>query len=369
MFARLASPLGAVALAAIASSMPLACKQREENERARQRIWGRDEPPSELQKRAKENIDANDLDRSDVTLHRVLEMPFREAVARLGFIEHRSTAELDIGVEPRKLGFFEETLLEHGLHGTLHLLQTGRNKTPLRELYYSGGVIFVSNDGGKLRAQGIAAIDKQHEKLCEEAFEPLRTFTAFYGKRLAVVREGEASSNGRPAVKYSFALRKGDELVKYGNDTPKRPKKIVGTLLVDDATGVPLEGKLSGELEVPNPKKPDSAPGIITLSYSFTTKVVEGQELTPKEYVPAIDRHPTDLDPLAFLEGRARTSTVIGGPRPAPPAEDEDEDVIPTAPPEGPGEPPDAGVSPSKPEKAGPAKQPKKPAKKTKPDR
>ncbi|MBI4817108.1 MAG: hypothetical protein HY791_12675 [Deltaproteobacteria bacterium] len=338
----LARPVSLARASLIATALlASACKQREENERARQLIWGRDIPPTELEKKSKEKIDTNELDRSDAVARRVLDMSFGEIVGRLGFVEYRGVAELNIGVEPRKLGFSEETLIEHGLHGSMHVLQLGRNKTPLREMYYSGGVIFVSNEGGKLRAQGIAAIDLQHVKMREEVFEPLRTFTAFFGKRLALIREGEANASGRAAVKYSFALRKGDELVAYGHDTPKRPKKLSGTLLVDEATGAPLEAKLQGELEVPNPKKPDATPGLITLSLNFTIKVVEGRELTPKEYIPAIERHPTDLEPLAFLEGRTRTATVIGGPRPAPAAPEEEDEPLLGA--------PDAGIAPEEP--------------------
>ena len=42
---------------------------------------------------------------------------------------------------------------------------------------------------------------------------------------------------------------------------------------------------------------------------------MDGRDLAPKadEYIPTIKHRPVDLDPQAFLKGKTRTSTTIGG--------------------------------------------------------
>ena len=105
----------------------------------------------------------------------------------------------------------------------------------------------------------------------------------------------------------------------------KKPISLKGNIYVDDATGVPIKTQLEGKLEIP-PEK-DGAPGTLELTLSYDVKTIEGDEIKPKEFIPEIKGREADQAPLAFLEGGARTSTIIGGtqkpvapiPPPAPP--------------------------------------------------
>jgi hypothetical protein len=106
----------------------------------------------------------------------------------------------------------------------------------------------------------------------------------------------------------------------------KKPISLKGNLYIDDGTGVPVKANLKGNLEIPPEKEgAGEKPGNLDLTLAFDVKPVEGVEIKPKEFVPEIKRREVDLDPLAFLEGETRTSTVIGGqqqpiaPPPAPP--------------------------------------------------
>ena len=63
--------------------------------------------------------------------------------------------------------------------------------------------------------------------------------------------------------------------------------------------------------ESPKAKEPKS--GTINVYLNSQLKTIKGEEQRPKKFVDAIQRHPTDLNPLAFMKGDVRTSTVIGG--------------------------------------------------------
>jgi hypothetical protein len=281
-------------------------------DREAKRLWGRDRLAEEVEKKAKETIDPYVLAENEDLRKRVLTMTFEEVVARIGFIEYKGVAKFDLASGGNSLSIVEDTAIQHGLHGSFRVLQKDGDGEITREIIYDNAVLFVRNGGGEMRVQGI--IKDQHLTVRDEAWQPLRVYTNYYGPRLALKKVGAATAEGRSAARYKFALQPGADLVEVPGQGAKRPIDLSGDLYVDEQTGVPLKVSLRGTLEVPS-KKGDKA-GRLELALDFGIHQIEGVEIKPKSFVPTIRRHPVDLEPLAFLDGGVRTSTVIGGKKP-----------------------------------------------------
>ena len=248
-------------------------------------------------------------------------MTFEEVVARLGIVRYTGTARLEISRGGQSLVVKEESVIEQGLHGSFRVAQKDKRGEPTREGIYHNGIFFIRNGTGEMRVQGI--VKDQHLRMRQEAWEPLATFTGYFGKRAGVEATGATSFEGRPAQGYRFVLLDGPDIVPGGKDKAKKPLLLDGLLLVDAQTAVPLKVEMTAKLDVPQ-KKADAEPGHIDATLRASLVTIEGVEIKPKKFIPTIKRHPTDLDPLAFLEGDVRTSTVIGGKKkatkPPPPA-------------------------------------------------
>lgn len=299
--------------------LALGCTKDRDNQKAKQRLWGRETVPSEVERLAQETLDAALLADDAKARARVLAMGMDELYTRFGFLKYEGTAKLDLVRADQTLSVEEHSVIEHGLHGDFRVVQTGPEAKPLRAIVYHGGILFIQNGGGEFRVQGI--VNQQHKAVRDEAFEPLRVYTSYFGERLGLVAAGSASHQGRSAHKYKLRLVPGPELVGEGSkDGPKRPVSLEGELWVDAQTAAPVKCQLAGVLEIPS-KKEEGAPPAATLSVGLEMSLasVPGQELKPEKFVPTIRRHPTDLEPLAFLEGETKTSTVIGGGKAATP--------------------------------------------------
>lgn len=290
------------------------CGGESEMKKQSQRLWGKDKLAQEVDAKAKEPIDAHALaDRPDLR-SRVLTMPFEEVVARLGFIEYAGSARFLLKRNGHTIDVPESTLVRHGLHGSFLVRQTDSDGAVTREIIYNNEVLYGRNgDKGKMRVLGASA--GTHRKLREEAWQPLSVFTSYYGPRVGLRKAGGASVKGRSAVEYEILLLDGSPTIKVpGMKGVKKPISLTGKLYVDDTTGVPIKTELKGRLEIPDEKPSEgSTPGVLDLSLSYEIKTVPGEEIKPKEWIPTIKRREVDLDPLAFLEGETRTSTVIGG--------------------------------------------------------
>lgn len=285
------------------------------------RIWGREKIAAEVMERAQTPIDAYLVGEQPNLTQRVLSMRYEEAVARLGFIRYEGTARFTLARNANQLDLVEKTTIEHGLHGSFRVLQKDKDDAISREVIYNGGVMYARNGPGAMRVQGL--VETRHLELLDEAWQPLRVYTSYFGPRVGLRKEGAGSVEGRGAAKYAFELREGSEFVEVpGMKGKKKPLSLSGTLFVDEKTGAPLKASLRGKLEIP-PAKADQKAGTLSLSLDFTIATIEGQEIKPKEFIPTIAHRPVDLDPLAFLDGGTRTSTVIGGSgaSKAPPAE------------------------------------------------
>ena len=287
------------------------CEDNERMDREGRRLWGRARLAEEVQAKAKEPIDAYLLGERPDLKNRVLSMRYEEAVARMGFIEYRGKATFHLERNGHELNVVEDTLIQHGLHGSFRILQKDVDGDITRELIYNGGILYARNGPGKMRIMG--AVQDRHLDLLDEVWQPLRVYTSYYGPRAGLEKQGSKTVNGRGAAMYRLKLLDGSPLITVkGMRGAKRPKSLTGTLHVDEATGVPVKANLKGRLEIPPPKADENA-GILDLTLKFDIRPVEGVEIKPKEFVPTIKHRPVDLDPLAFLDGGTRTSTVIGG--------------------------------------------------------
>lgn len=301
------------------------CDEGDGMDKERVRVWGREKVTETLKARAEQPLDAHALDERPDLKQRILGMGFDEVVARLGFVTYRGKASFALSRNKHNLEVYEDSLIERGLHGSFRVLQKDAEGAVLRETVYNNGVYYARNGAGKLRVQGIRQDETGVTQ--EQAFEALKSFTAYYGPRLGLSEAGTGSVKGRAAVKYELILLEGSELVEVpGMKGQKKPVSIRGVVLVDEATGVPLQADMDGRLDIP-PASPgtetstatatpgEAAPGWgkLTFHLDFVLETTEGAEVKPGEFVGAISRRPVDLNPTAFLDGGTRTSTVIGG--------------------------------------------------------
>ncbi len=326
------------------------CGDKKEINRESQRLWGKDLIAHEYEEKAKEAIDAYALEeRPDLKAH-VLGMRFEEVIARMGFVEYDGTARFLLKRNGHTIDVPETSQIRHGLHGSFRVRQLDTDGLVTREIIYDNGILYGQNGPkGKMRVMGI--IKDAGPKIRDEAWQPLRVFSGYYGPRFGLRKIGSTNVNGRSAANYELALLDGSSLIEVpGMKGAKKPIALRGNLFVDDATGVPIKCDLKGRLEIPPEKQEKNTnAGQLDLTLTFEVKPVEGEEMKPKDFVPEIKRREVDLDPLAFLSGETRTSTVIGGPKGKPSGKKAA--PPPTAEPEKQPEPPPPPVRTPKPAK------------------
>lgn len=276
------------------------------------RLWGHELQAARWTEAAEAPLDPRSLDRDVEARRRVLDMPVEEVVARLGFLRYQGVARFQLERNGHHLDVFEDTTLEHGLGGSWRVVQRDQDGKLLREKVYANGLYYFRNGPGKLRAQGVA--DRPGTLARAEAFAPLSDFTSWFGDQLRLDRAGTSSHEGRNALEYTFALDGGGGLVAdpHHPDRRLRPERLNGRLYVDEATGAPLRAKLRGTLGV-EPPPGSRAWGKLEVALDFRIHPGAGRAIDVGEHIPSIAHRPVDLDPLGFLKGKTRTSTVIGG--------------------------------------------------------
>ena len=306
---------------ALAFSLLTACSKSAENQAAKKKIWNNEIEVPDLEKASKEKLDASKLADNLQTRERILRMTAQEAMLRYEPFEYKGKARIIVGGKKRRLDVTEKTKITVGLHGSFSIEQNDAEDKPTRALVYNNGTMFIRNGSGDMRAQGI--VNNQHLSVLEEAWEPLSVFSSYYGPRFALKSAGIESFNNREAFKYEITLGEGPELIESKDgDRAKKPLSLSGNILVDAQTAVVIKAALKGKLEVPSAKAPTSttaaakkAPrvGTIVVRLDYALSTIEAKEQRPSKFIDAIRRHPTDLNPLAFMKGDTRTSTVIGG--------------------------------------------------------
>lgn len=300
------------ALVAVTLTGGGACDGTSPLEAESQRVWGRDRLNAKALERAKDKIPVGELARPGI-MHRVLSMPWAEVVARAGLIRYEGVAKFKLSRNNKTFSVTEDTLIEQGLYGSWRVLQKDAEGAVLRETFFHDGAFYLRNGPGALRRAGIKNPKVPASR--EEAWEPLSTFTRYFGARLGLRRDGTAPVPLGRALRYRFVLLEGPEYVEVGGmKGKKKPVDIKGHLWVLESSGVVAKARLFGALEIP-PPGPMQPPGTLRLALSFTLRPDKERELRPENFIPTIARRPVDLDPLAFLDGGTRTSTVIGGKR------------------------------------------------------
>ena len=86
-------------------------------DKERVRVWGREKVTEELKAKAEQPLDAHALDERPDVKQRVLTMSFAEVVARLGFVTYQGKASFELARNKGELEVFEDSLIQHGLHG------------------------------------------------------------------------------------------------------------------------------------------------------------------------------------------------------------------------------------------------------------
>ncbi len=288
------------------------CEEKEGIEREGKRVWGADKESAEAAKLAEETIDVNAVANRPDAARRVLDMEFNEVAARLGPVVYAGKATFELRRNGRGFEVVEDTRIEQGLHGSWHTQQKDAKGTLLREVFHYNGVYALRNGPGKLRAAG--SLNGKTGVSRNEAFEPLSTYTKYFGPRLGLSPQGKETASDRSAQRFDFVLLEGSEFVEVkGMKGKKKPVSVKGSLWLDEEKGVPLKVVFDGQLEIPAPKA-GGKPGSLKLSLRSSLKTVAGRQIVPdSEPVATIERHPVDLDPLEFLDGGTRTSTIIGG--------------------------------------------------------
>jgi len=301
------------------------CSKNEENLEAKRRIWNNEPVVEDVKTRSAETIALDKLESDQAVRARVLGMKIDEVTARFGFFEYTGKARIVVAGGKRKIDVTEDTTITQGLHGSFTVRQKNERGEPMRELVYNNGMMFIKNGTGVMRAQGV--VKDQHIRVRDEAWEPLSVFTRYFGPRVGLKKVGTATFMQRDVVDYQMVLLDGPELIEgKDGDKAKKPLSLKGQLLIDVKTAVVLRAKITGKLEVPEAKVPTSTTakrknskpkqrkaGTIRVYLTSKIKPIKGEEQRPKKFVDAIQRHPTDLNPLAFMKGDIRTSTVIGG--------------------------------------------------------
>ncbi|MEE2903315.1 MAG: hypothetical protein VYC39_13355 [Myxococcota bacterium] len=307
--------------AALSFSLLTACSKSPENQAAKKKIWNNEIEVSDLEKASKEKLDASKLAANTKVKDRILRMTAQEAMLRHEPFEYKGKARIIVGGRKRRLDVTEKTKITVGLHGSFSVQQKDAEDKPTRALVYNNGTMFIRNGSGDMRAQGI--VNNQHLGVLEEAWEPLSVFSSYFGSRFTLKSAGIENFNKREVFKYEISLGEGPDLIESKDgDRAKKPLSLSGSLLVDTKTAVVLKASLKGKLEVPSAKAPTSTvaaakkepkAGTIIVRLDYALRSIEAQEQRPSKFIDAIRRHPTDLNPLAFMKSDTRTSTVIGG--------------------------------------------------------
>ncbi len=277
------------------------------------RVWGRHKLDEDVKARAAMTIDAYKVDVDPESRARMFQMSFDEVVARFGFLRLQSKARFELSRNGQSISVFEQTVIEHGQHGSWRVLQKDKDGDITREVIVHNGMKYLRNGPtGQLRFQGIH--QDRAQSVREQAWSPLRAYTSYYGERLGLVQVGAARVARRRAARYRFTLMKGPKLIGVpGMKGRREPLALSGDLYVDEKTGVPSKVKLRGKLRIPSAPDSDVEPGELKIFLELTIAPTKGDPIKPEDFVPTVAHRPVDLDPLRFLKADTRTSTVIGG--------------------------------------------------------
>lgn len=252
----------------VAATLPFSACSSPEDQAAKARIFSPEDPPRDLQAAA-EKLDATKLAGEGKGLDRVLSISAREAAARIGPHVQKSTVRFTWEREGKKVALAEERLVALGNGGDFHV----RLENDERQ-----GMEWVKVDGVSHARSRYAPFRERRrdrgssEHVVASAYATLETFGEMVHGAMKLTPAGSVNVAGRSARKYTVALgtpRKADEgrhlpapiHPKGGPDADTalrlealekgKPEEVSGTLIVDEATAVPLQADLAAILSVP----------------------------------------------------------------------------------------------------------------------
>lgn len=236
------------------------------------------------------------LDQDAELRARVLGQTFGQVVQRYGPVRYQGSMGLRLNRNGHAIDHQERGRIEVAPGGDLRVRQWGDDNRLLREAIRVNGTWHVRNGEGALRRADYVQNERLHPE--DEVFSPLSAFAEKLGPALRLRPDG---SDG---IRVRYRAVPGADPAPVGE-----VDRVEGSLVVDRSTGVPLEAHLRAELSVAGEKEP----GKLVLTVDFEVRSAEASPFDVSKAVdPIMDRSKTH-DPIAFLKGETRTSTVIGG--------------------------------------------------------
>jgi hypothetical protein len=256
-----------------------------------------------------EVIDPYGLEDNDSTREQVLRMSLSEAAERLGSIRLNNHSVLELGTAPESIEIREQTELLYQKDGSYHLLQRHPEGYATREAVFVPGHFWIRNGTGAMRVQRI--VNEQPQRLLDDSTRALAELLALFGKTLRLKKMGSHSVDNLSCAQYGIYFRRNDEASSANSE----PTGLKGSLCVHEETGVLIDIGFEGTV-----RKQDERGTVRPLAVRFEQSLRKTQDAVPipKDAQPEIQRPPPDPDPLAFMKGQTRTSTVIGGGKRAP---------------------------------------------------
>ena len=332
MRARLPSILRLVLpLAPIVLLVLLGGCQRAENVAAKERLSSPPAPDPVLEQ-AKEPLDAQGLEGSEVLRKRVNRMSFQEVAARLGSLKLKADGQLSFSRGDLKLSSSEKVEIVQSSLGdfSVHVV-TGDGGE--QRLAYINEIFFLKNNNGNWRTSRDPMGERNERR--EDSAGTWRSFYDLISHALVLEKTGSKRHAGRTAVRYVLSLpdqsaearalaakepvatvetqadggvveedprvvneRLRSRLAKWRKNA--RPAGGKGELLVDEETGVLLYVKLDGKLVV------GDGPTPAVLHVSLTQSVTEvGKDHVipaPKDAIDEIVRKKWPVKPRELLE-------------------------------------------------------------------
>lgn len=320
--------------------------QRAENIEAKERLT-KPQPKEVSSQAAKEKINVDDLTDAE-KMRRVCHMDGSEIAARLGSFAYSSDGELSFGRDGQEaaLRSAEKTTVTQADSGDFAItVVTGDGSE--QKLAYVNEIFFLKNNNGKWRVSRDPSGERNEFRT--DAMNVWRSFYDLVSHALIVERTGATTVDGRGAIAYKLRLpdqtakavqdgalvddgapplvpvegtdggvvdtegedAKRERIAKRVSRWAKRahPAGGSGSIVVDEATGVPLRIEFKGALVVGDGK----APARLEVKLSSTMKDIGKPQAVsaPKDAIDEVVRHKMPVRPRAMFEEAGVVAPIV----------------------------------------------------------
>lgn len=327
-------PLAALIAAALAAS---ACAS-DEDRAAKARIFSPEDPPRVL-RAAAETIETGALHTDPAQLDRVFAISAQEAAARLG--PHVQEAKVSFrwaAAGKPSVQLSEERMVALGRDGDFHA-RIDNDERQGMEWVRVDDVSYARSRYAQFRERRRDRGSSEH--VVASAYAILSDFGDWVHGALALSHAGETTVDGRKAVKYRVTLGEARDVetfelpeVVYPRGGPDaqtalrlhalengRPQSASGSLVVDAATGVPLQADLEAALAVPS----EQGESRLELSIELAVKKHDGTIAVP-EHIEDAPRPPgvvATLEAYGIPRADAKAAAAAERSGEQPPPEDD----------------------------------------------